>query len=90
MLACLTTMDVEQSEALLAPSVEYLASVKVFPLIPNLRRDITVSNTRATNSDFPKLFCAIYSLSPAFQKIIGVCIPPMSGRRLTILVQTAH
>ncbi|KAJ8692702.1 hypothetical protein PTI98_009991 [Pleurotus ostreatus] len=35
-------MDQEgQSRGLLAPTVEYLSSVKVFPLIPHLKRDVT-------------------------------------------------
>ncbi|KAL4263192.1 Transient receptor potential calcium channel [Pleurotus pulmonarius] len=35
-------MDQEgQSRSLLAPTVEYLSSVKVFPLIPHLKRDVT-------------------------------------------------
>lgn len=33
-------MDEEQSESLLAPTPEFLASVKVFPLIPNIKRDV--------------------------------------------------
>ncbi|KAI0635594.1 hypothetical protein C8Q77DRAFT_1155382 [Trametes polyzona] len=33
-------MDEEQSEALLAPTSENLASIKVFPLIPSLKRDV--------------------------------------------------
>ena len=32
-----------QSAQLLVPTPEYLASVKVFPLIPNLKKDIMVS-----------------------------------------------
>lgn len=36
-------MDPEQpSSALLAPTLENLASVKVFPLIPALKKDVTV------------------------------------------------
>lgn len=36
-------MDVEDAAAaLLAPSAEVLASVKVFPLIPHLKRDVLV------------------------------------------------
>ena len=37
------TMDEEQSR-LLQPPVENLASVKVFPLIPSLKKDIVVSS----------------------------------------------
>lgn len=33
-------MDEEQSESLLAPTPEFLASVKVFPLIPSIKRDV--------------------------------------------------
>ncbi|KAI0077860.1 hypothetical protein K474DRAFT_1661071 [Panus rudis PR-1116 ss-1] len=36
-------MDAEQSRGLLAPTPEYLAQVKVFPLIPNLKRDVTTT-----------------------------------------------
>jgi hypothetical protein len=36
-------MDPEQ-QTLLAPTTERLASVKVFPLIPALRKDVTVSS----------------------------------------------
>lgn len=38
-------MDVEnaQTHSLLAPTPEYLASVSVFPLIPHLKKDVTVS-----------------------------------------------
>lgn len=32
----------EQLSKLLAPTPEYLASVKVFPLIPNLKKDVMV------------------------------------------------
>ncbi|KAF8150616.1 receptor-activated Ca2+-permeable cation channel [Crassisporium funariophilum] len=35
-------MDPEQQSSLLAPTPEYLATVKVFPLIPSLKRDVTV------------------------------------------------
>lgn len=36
-------MDLEdQSHALLAPTAESLEAVKVFPLIPSLKRDVTV------------------------------------------------
>ncbi|EKM58418.1 uncharacterized protein PHACADRAFT_90851 [Phanerochaete carnosa HHB-10118-sp] len=34
--------DEEQSDQLLAPTPEYLASVKVFPLIPNIKKDVMV------------------------------------------------
>lgn len=37
-------MDEEQSESLLAPTPEFLASVKVFPLIPSIKRDVEVSD----------------------------------------------
>ena len=37
-----TRQDEEQTRGLLQPTPEYLASVKVFPLIPNLRRDVMV------------------------------------------------
>ena len=33
----------EQTRRLLAPTPEHLASVKVFPLIPSIKRDVTVS-----------------------------------------------
>lgn len=36
-------MDEEQSTTLLAPSSEALASIKVFPLILSIKRDIVVS-----------------------------------------------
>jgi hypothetical protein len=37
-------MDTEdQSDPLLAPTAEYLASVTVFPLIPYLKKDVIVS-----------------------------------------------
>jgi hypothetical protein len=38
-------MDAEEqiSQGLLAPSQEFLASVKVFPLIPYLKKDVIVS-----------------------------------------------
>lgn len=37
-------MDPEEpSRGLLAPSVEQLAAVKVFPLIPSLKKDVIVS-----------------------------------------------
>ena len=42
----LTPMDTdteEQSRHLLAPSQEYIASVRVFPLIPHIKKDVTVS-----------------------------------------------
>lgn len=35
-------MDTEQRAGLLAPTEEHLAQVKVFPLIPALRKDVTV------------------------------------------------
>jgi len=39
-------MDPEdQTQSLLAPTPEYLASVQVFPLIPYLKRDVIVSPT---------------------------------------------
>jgi hypothetical protein len=41
-----TRHDEEQSTHLLAPTPKYLASVKVFPLIPNLKKDIMVSQLR--------------------------------------------
>ncbi|OCH84728.1 hypothetical protein OBBRIDRAFT_741085 [Obba rivulosa] len=36
-------MDEEQSRSLLAPTTEYLASVKVFPLIPSIKKDVVVN-----------------------------------------------
>ena len=33
----------EQTRRLLAPTPEHLASVKVFPLIPSIKRDVIVS-----------------------------------------------
>ncbi|KAF9810730.1 hypothetical protein IEO21_06822 [Rhodonia placenta] len=36
-------MDEEQSESLLAPTPEFLASVKVFPLIPSIKRDVELN-----------------------------------------------
>lgn len=36
-------MDAEQQTSLLTPSAEDLASVKVFPLIPALKKDVIVS-----------------------------------------------
>ncbi|KAI0822545.1 hypothetical protein BC628DRAFT_1327164 [Trametes gibbosa] len=35
--------DEEQSQALLTPTTENLASIRVFPLIPSLKRDVVVS-----------------------------------------------
>lgn len=35
-------MDTEQRAGLLAPTDEHIAQVKVFPLIPALRKDVTV------------------------------------------------
>lgn len=37
------TMDEEQTRSLLSPTPEMLASVKVFPLIPAIKRDVEVS-----------------------------------------------
>ena len=34
----------EHWQELLAPTPEYLASLKVFPLIPSLRKDVEVSS----------------------------------------------
>jgi len=42
-MATFYSMDPEQ-QTLLAPATEGLASVKVFPLIPALRKDVTVSS----------------------------------------------
>lgn len=36
-------MDEEQTTSLLGPTLEMLASVKVFPLIPAIKRDVEVS-----------------------------------------------
>lgn len=36
-------IDEEQSQALLPSTSENLASIKVFPLIPSLKRDVVVS-----------------------------------------------
>ena len=36
-------MDIEEQTGLLAPTAEYLETVKVFPLIPHLRKDAMVS-----------------------------------------------
>jgi len=36
-------MDIEEQTGLLAPTPEYLETVKVFPLIPHLRKDAMVS-----------------------------------------------
>ncbi|EMD33909.1 hypothetical protein CERSUDRAFT_107712 [Gelatoporia subvermispora B] len=36
-------MDEEQSRTLLAPTTEYLASIKVFPLIPSIKKDVVVN-----------------------------------------------
>ncbi|GJE99919.1 hypothetical protein PsYK624_161940 [Phanerochaete sordida] len=43
--------DEEQTEHLLAPTTEYLASVKVFPLIPNLKKDVTSNIDSALSWD---------------------------------------
>ena len=41
----MTLVDEEEScTHLLGPTPEYLASVKVFPLIPNLKKDVMVSS----------------------------------------------
>ena len=32
-----------ENQSLLAPTPEFLATVKVFPLIPSLKKDVTVS-----------------------------------------------
>lgn len=53
-------MDTEQTDGLLGPSRETLAAVKVFPLIPNLKADITAVigaviytlQTSVTDADF--------------------------------------
>ena len=37
-------VDEEQSRRLLQPTSENLANVKVFPLIPNLKKDVMVSS----------------------------------------------
>ena len=36
-------MEEEQTATLLAPSPETLASVRVFPLIPSIKKDVVVS-----------------------------------------------
>lgn len=44
-------MDVEEQTGLLATTPEHLDTVKVFPLIPHILRDVTVraiSNTKST------------------------------------------
>ena len=38
-------IDEEQTETLLVPTSDSLASIKVFPLIPSLKRDVVVSVT---------------------------------------------
>ena len=38
-------IDEEQTETLLVPTSDSLASIKVFPLIPSLKRDVIVSVT---------------------------------------------
>ena len=40
-----TPMD-RESQGLLAPTPELLATVKVFPLIPSLKKDVIVSEER--------------------------------------------
>jgi hypothetical protein len=40
-----TPMD-RESQGLLAPTPELLATVKVFPLIPSLKKDVIVSDQR--------------------------------------------
>jgi len=35
-------MDIEEQTGLLAPTPEYLETVRVFPLIPHLRKDAMV------------------------------------------------
>jgi len=35
-------MDIEEQTGLLAPTPEYLETVKVFPLIPHIRKDAMV------------------------------------------------
>ena len=35
-------MDIEEQTGLLAPTPEYLETIKVFPLIPHLRKDAMV------------------------------------------------
>lgn len=46
-------MDPEEQSQLLAPSREQLAAVKVFPLIPYLKRDAIVSSVDPRASDCP-------------------------------------
>lgn len=54
-------MDPEHPSAdpLLAPTPEYLASVKVCPLIPALKKDVTVS---AAGDPLPRVPISIYFL----------------------------
>jgi hypothetical protein len=37
-----------ESQTLLAPTPEFLATVKVFPLIPSLKKDVIVSKMHIT------------------------------------------
>lgn len=41
----------EQTRRLLAPTPEHLASVKVFPLIPSIKKDVTVSAACTISSE---------------------------------------
>lgn len=60
-------MDPEQpSSALLAPTLENLASVKVFPLIPALKKDVI--NTIGV----PSLFSSMFSNPPHIQTVLSV------------------
>lgn len=78
-------MDPEQSsvDPLLAPTPENLASVKVFPLIPALKKDVTVSLLFPT----PEHKCAPTETSflvlrkqlvSAYNCLRGVCLPKLS------------
>ena len=44
--------ELQQARDLLAPTPEQLASVKVFPLILSLRREVTVGECRLPCSNF--------------------------------------
>ena len=58
--------EVQSARGLLAPTAEQLASVKVFPLILSLRKEITVSEYHLPPSS-PYLFSS--------QNTIGMCQP---------------
>lgn len=58
-------MDAEQQTSLLTPSPEDLASVKVFPLIPALKKDVIVSLYPVLNGCFHISFRRLQLVSGA-------------------------